>query len=149
MSSRNASAHKRLLRLELHSFPSVFVVQRTSQSCIRNSTIREHQGARKRTRFSVSTNHAIVAEFGRILCLQATKRWNLQKIVLQVVNKVAREKRFERPTRLLPGSVLPESVGAFQRAYDRGGGRGEGGEDGGTVFHRHILTHSAWQCDVT
>ena len=53
MLSRNASPHKRLLRLELHSFPFVFVVQRTSQSCIRNLTISEHQGARRRTRFSV------------------------------------------------------------------------------------------------
>ena len=51
--SRNASPHKRLLRIELHSFPSVFVVQRTNQSCVRNLTVREPQGARKRTRFSV------------------------------------------------------------------------------------------------
>ena len=52
VSSRNASPHKRLLRIELHSFPFVFVVQRTNQSCIRNLTIREPQDARKRTRLS-------------------------------------------------------------------------------------------------
>ena len=53
VSSRNASPYKRLVRIELESFPLVFVVQRTNQSCIRNLTIREPQGARKRTRFSV------------------------------------------------------------------------------------------------
>ena len=144
MSLRNASPHKRLLRLELHSFPSVFVVQRTSQSCIRNSTIREHQGARKRTRFSVSTNHAIVAEFGRILCLQATKRWNLQKIVLQVVNKVAREKGLRDQQDSYQDRSYQNRLVLFN-VHMTGGVV----EDGGTVFHRHILTHSACQCDVT
>ena len=51
-----------------------------------------------------STNQSIVAEFRRALCFQATKRLICKKFVLSG-QESSKKKSFDRPRRLLPGSV--------------------------------------------
>ena len=52
----------------------------------------------------LSTNQLIVAEFRRALCFQATKRLICKKFVLSG-QESSKKKSFDRPRRLLPGSV--------------------------------------------
>ena len=52
-----------------------------------------------------STNQSIVAEFRRALCFQATKRLICKKVCFKRSRKFQVKKRFDRPRRLLPGSV--------------------------------------------
>ena len=73
---------------------------RTNQSCKRNLTLCEMQGA---SQFLM--HQYIVAEFGRALYLQATKRLICRKICKQWT-KFQVKKRFDRPTRLLPELVV-------------------------------------------
>ena len=66
---------------------------------------REPRGARKRARSQFSTNQSIVAEFRQALCFQATKRLICKKVCFKRSRKFQVKKRFDRPRRLLPGSV--------------------------------------------
>ena len=52
-----------------------------------------------------STNQSIVAEFRRALCFQARKRLICKKVCFKWSTKFQVKKRFDRPGRLLPGSV--------------------------------------------
>ena len=52
-----------------------------------------------------STNQSIVAEFRRALCFQATKRLICKKVCFKRSRKFQVKERFDRPRRLLPGSV--------------------------------------------
>ena len=52
-----------------------------------------------------STNQSIVAEFRWALCFQATKRLICKKVCFKRSRKFQVKKRFDRPGRLLPGSV--------------------------------------------
>ena len=76
----------------------------TNQSCTRNLTIREPQGARKQHASQFSTNQSIDAEFRRALCFQATKLI-CKKVCIKRSRKFQVKKRFDRPRRLLPGYV--------------------------------------------
>ena len=52
-----------------------------------------------------STNQSIVTEFRRALCFQATKSLICKKVCFKLSRKFQVKKRFDRPRRLLPGSV--------------------------------------------
>ena len=52
-----------------------------------------------------SSNQSIVAEFRRALCFQATKRLICKKVCFKRSRKFQVKKRFDRPRKLLPGSV--------------------------------------------
>ena len=51
------------------------------------------------------TNQSIDAEFRQALCFQATKRLICKKVCIKRSRKFQVKKRFDRPRRLLPGSV--------------------------------------------
>ena len=52
-----------------------------------------------------STNQSIVGEFRRALCFQATKRLICKKVCFKRSRKFQVKEMFDRPRRLLPGSV--------------------------------------------